>query len=59
LLGALATIVCDVDSVHQAGDHKIVLGRALHLEQQEAGAEPLIFFRGSYARLHIEEDASG
>jgi 3,4-dihydroxy-2-butanone 4-phosphate synthase len=56
LPGALATIACEVEAIHPAGDHEIVVGRARHLEHREPGAEPLLFYRGSYSQLHIEED---
>jgi 3,4-dihydroxy-2-butanone 4-phosphate synthase len=56
LPGALATIACEVDAIHPAGDHEIVIGDARHLYHREPGAEPLLFYRGSYSQLHIEED---
>lgn len=48
--GALAHLVCTYDAVHPAGDHELVLGRVVSLQQREDG-EPLVFFRGSYQRL--------
>jgi 3,4-dihydroxy-2-butanone 4-phosphate synthase len=56
LPGALATIVCEVEAIHPAGDHAIVLGDARHLDHREPGTRPLLFWRGSYSQLHIEED---
>jgi 3,4-dihydroxy-2-butanone 4-phosphate synthase len=56
LPGALATIACEVEALHPAGDHEIVVGLAHHLDHREPGAEPLLFWRGSYSRLHLEED---
>jgi 3,4-dihydroxy-2-butanone 4-phosphate synthase len=56
LPGALATIVCEVEAIHEAGDHEIVIGDARHLYHREPGTEPLLFYRGSYSQLHIEED---
>jgi 3,4-dihydroxy-2-butanone 4-phosphate synthase len=53
---SLATIVCAVDAIHPAGDHEIVLGAAHHLEHREPGARPLLFYRGSYTEIQIEED---
>jgi 3,4-dihydroxy-2-butanone 4-phosphate synthase len=54
--GALATIACDVQSIYPAGDHEIVVGVAQHLEHREPGAKPLLFYRGSYSQIQIEED---
>jgi flavin reductase (DIM6/NTAB) family NADH-FMN oxidoreductase RutF len=54
--GALATIACDVQSIYPAGDHEIVVGFAQHLEHREPGAKPLLFYRGSYSQIQIEED---
>jgi flavin reductase (DIM6/NTAB) family NADH-FMN oxidoreductase RutF len=56
LPGALATIVCEVEAIYPAGDHEIVVGVAQHLDHGEPGAKPLLFYRGSYSQLHIEED---
>lgn len=50
LTGALAHIVCRRYAVHEAGDHEFVLGRVVDLQQDDAG-QPLLFFRGRYARL--------
>ena len=56
LPGSLATVVCEVEAIHPAGDHEIVIGLAHHLEHREPGAKPLLFYRGSYSEIHIEED---
>ena len=56
LPGALATVACEVEAIHPAGDHEIVVGLAHHLEHREPGAKPLLFYRGAYSQLHIEED---
>jgi 3,4-dihydroxy-2-butanone 4-phosphate synthase len=56
LLGALATIACEVEAVYPAGDHEIVIGYARHLHHHSLGAKPLFLYRGSYSQLHIEED---
>jgi flavin reductase (DIM6/NTAB) family NADH-FMN oxidoreductase RutF len=41
---------CDIKSIHEEGDHDIVIGllRALRLEDE---ALPLVFFRGGYGRF--------
>jgi len=56
LPGALATIACEVEAIHPAGDHEIVIGDARHLYHREPGVRPLLFYRGAYSQLHIEED---
>jgi 3,4-dihydroxy-2-butanone 4-phosphate synthase len=53
---SLATLVCEVDAIHPAGDHEIVVGLARSLDRAEAGAQPLLFYRGSYSELTLEED---
>ena len=45
----LAWIDCRIDTVHEAGDHWIVVGRVLDLEIGHEGG-PLVFFRGGFGR---------
>ncbi len=47
--GVLAWIDCQIDAVHAAGDHWIVVGRVLDLEIGHEGS-PLVFFRGDFGR---------
>lgn len=50
LAGVLAWIDCDIDAVHEAGDHWIVIGLVRDLDVVHEGG-PLIFFRGGYGRF--------
>jgi 3-hydroxy-9,10-secoandrosta-1,3,5(10)-triene-9,17-dione monooxygenase reductase component len=50
LSGVLAWVDCEIDAVHEAGDHWIVVGRVLDLEVVHEGG-PLIFYRGGYGRV--------
>jgi flavin reductase (DIM6/NTAB) family NADH-FMN oxidoreductase RutF len=43
----LSTVMCDVDVVHAAGDHEIVLGRVRRLVLHRE-APPLVFYRGTF-----------
>jgi flavin reductase len=45
----LCQISCRLDAAHVAGDHTIVVGEVLSATLYSG--EPLIFFRGDYARL--------
>ncbi|MFT3864140.1 MAG: 3,4-dihydroxy-2-butanone-4-phosphate synthase [Solirubrobacterales bacterium] len=56
LPGSLATIACEVSAIHPAGDHEIVVGLTCHLDHREPGTRPLLFYRGSYSEIRIEED---
>lgn len=56
---SLATVVCEIEAIHPAGDHVIVVGLAHHLEHRGPGAWPLLFWRGSYAQIRIDEDELG
>lgn len=47
--GTLAHLDCTIQSVHEAGDHYVVIGRVQHLETAATDAkEPLLYFRGRY-----------
>lgn len=46
---ALAWIDCEVQSVHEAGDHWIVVGAVKEMEVGRRGL-PLLFYRGGYGR---------
>jgi 3-hydroxy-9,10-secoandrosta-1,3,5(10)-triene-9,17-dione monooxygenase reductase component len=50
--GVLAYIDCEIGSVHDGGDHEIVVGRVQDLEVRHEGG-PLIFFRGGYGRVSL------
>lgn len=51
--GALTWIDCAVESVHDAGDHYIVVGRVTELG--ETGTDrPLLFYRGGYTSTALE-----
>tara|TARA_R110000796_G_scaffold252001_1_gene384775 strand:+ start:17974 stop:18486 length:513 start_codon:yes stop_codon:yes gene_type:complete len=45
--GVVAWIDCDLDAVHEAGDHYIVLGAVRDL-QVESDSSALLFYRGGY-----------
>ena len=54
---SLATIACEVEAIHPAGDHQIVIGLARALDRAEGPhSEPLLFYRGTYSELTIERN---
>jgi len=45
----LAYVDCQIASVHEAGDHYVVIGRVLDLDVSDSGSDdPLLFFQGQY-----------
>lgn len=54
LVGALATLECEVEEVHPGGDHVIVVGRVLAAEVGR-DAPPLTWFRSTYGTLDPPE----
>ncbi|HSZ41684.1 MAG TPA: flavin reductase family protein [Trebonia sp.] len=55
--GALAWVDAEVETVHDGGDHWVVIGRVLDLGSSTAlGQQPLLFYRG---RFTITEPESG
>jgi flavin reductase (DIM6/NTAB) family NADH-FMN oxidoreductase RutF len=50
---ALAVLECRLHAQYDGGDHVIIVGRIAHIENQ-AGDNPLVFFRGRYHTLGAE-----
>lgn len=48
LPGVLVRIHAEVEAVHAAGDHDIVVGRVIELDSVRQG-RPLVFFRGGFS----------
>jgi 3-hydroxy-9,10-secoandrosta-1,3,5(10)-triene-9,17-dione monooxygenase reductase component len=48
---ALASLDCDTEAQHDAGDHVIVVGRVRALHSREG--KPLLFYRGGYGRYEV------
>jgi len=48
--GCLANLECTRTAVHEGGDHFIIIGRVERIRHADDG-NPLIFFRGEYARI--------
>jgi 3-hydroxy-9,10-secoandrosta-1,3,5(10)-triene-9,17-dione monooxygenase reductase component len=48
LEGSLAHVDCTIQTVHEAGDHYVVIGRVVDLNTDELDADPLLFFQGKY-----------
>ncbi len=46
----VAWIDCEIETVHEAGDHYIVIGRVLELDVANPSL-PLLFFQGGYGRF--------
>jgi len=47
--GALAHLDCTIHTVHEGGDHYVVVGRVEHLETTDRDvSEPLLYYRGRY-----------
>lgn len=49
--GCLAWIDCTIETVHEAGDHWIVVGRVVDLGVGRPDSGPLIFFKGGYGAV--------
>lgn len=55
LIGALAAIGCVTERTVEAGDHWVVLGRVVALQEGDPAARPLLFYAGAYRRLSERE----
>ena len=51
--GALVSLSCSLEELHEGGDHRIVVGRVIEIHEPEGGnaRPPLLFFRSRYASL--------
>jgi flavin reductase (DIM6/NTAB) family NADH-FMN oxidoreductase RutF len=50
LADVLAWIDCDIEAVHDAGDHEICVGRVRELKVERENG-PLLFYRGGYGQF--------
>lgn len=55
LQGSLSALACQVQQVHDGGDHWIVVGQVLDLYRSEGPYRPLLFFNGAYHQLRRQE----
>jgi len=53
LKDSLGVFECERHEVHEGGDHYIVVGQVLKASF-DASLDPLLYFRGSYRRLHFD-----
>lgn len=44
----LLTVHCEVEDVHVAGDHDVVIGRVLEIDDETRVDRPMIFYRGRF-----------
>lgn len=52
LSNSLVSFECNRDTLHEAGDHFILIGH-VQRAQFEPHRDPLLFFRGKYRRMHF------
>ena len=50
---SLCVFECERYAVYEGGDHHILVGQVVKASF-DAGLDPLLFFRGSYRRLHFD-----
>ena len=53
LMDSLSVFECRRHAVHEGGDHFILVGEVVKATF-EPGLDPLLYFRGSYRRLHFD-----
>ena len=51
LADSLAVFECARESVQEAGDHAILIGRVLRFARHDGAGAPLVYFRGRYGAL--------
>ena len=55
LQGSLACIGCQVETITDAGDHWLVVGRVIELHRGVRPHRPLVFFEGKYRAVDFAE----
>src|SRR3954471_19826869 len=55
LASSLAIFECARESVQDAGDHAILIGRVVRFARHDGAGAPLVYFRGKYGALAQEE----
>lgn len=53
LMDSLSVFECRRHAIHEGGDHFILVGEVVKATF-EPGLDPLLYFRGSYRRLHFD-----
>jgi flavin reductase (DIM6/NTAB) family NADH-FMN oxidoreductase RutF len=59
LADSLAIFECARESVQDAGDHAILLGRVLRFARHDGAGAPLVYFQGKYGALAQGEPPQG
>jgi 3-hydroxy-9,10-secoandrosta-1,3,5(10)-triene-9,17-dione monooxygenase reductase component len=54
LAGVLAWIDCDIEVIHPAGDHFIVIGAVRELDVSSTTSPPLLFHLGEYGAARLD-----
>lgn len=53
LASSLGVFECEAHAVHDGGDHHLLVGQVV-AARFDGGLDPLLYFRGSYRRLHFD-----
>jgi len=53
LTGVIGWIDCDIDAVHEVGDHHFVVGRVRDMSHAEEVVDAMVFFRGKVASVEM------
>ncbi len=59
LADSLAVFECALESVQEAGDHAILIGRVLRFARHDGAGAPLVYFQGRYGALAQGEPPEG
>jgi len=51
LRDCLANLECTIESIHEGGDHVIVIGRVVAIDRAENTSGALLYYRGRYAEV--------
>ena len=53
LPGCIANLECETETIHEGGDHVIIVGRVREMAYRDGDCRPLVYYKGRYNALSV------